>query len=582
MNIALLFNNFSSGETNPLLAARVDSQQYNMGAKVIENFLPLSGGGLRKRPGTWFNGYTRGNARARLIDFPLDAGGYCVIELSTGYVRFWKDDHTLLGAELEVPYTEEDLPAVKYAVAHGILCFVHRYYAPISITWDGTYFILALPIFTGIDFTAEDMRPGAVAFDSGRLWFASTNAYPNRIWGSRAPDSTTGQSRYTDFGGWNSDTAAAIASDAIVLDENDMYGSRLKWIVSSRMMLAGTDRATWSDTGEIPTPATFDMNIVEYAGSADIQGRVNKDGVIYVGRNGKSLRALIYNSTSEGSGYIDADISIGAAHIFTPGISEIAISDYPYPLLWIIMRDGTLATCSIDLRGGLIAYARHPMQGFVESVTVVPGQDGDETWFVIERDGKRCIEHIKIDEITGVDYAESHYVDSGVRIALEQPDTMIRGLTHLANKVVNIFADRNALVPALVTGDGIVTLGQLEEPAGLLHIGLPYTSKLIPNTLAMPANGTSIGKKRRIERALLRVYESMGGKIGYEESMMEDLAYMRFGEYIAGESPEPFTGDLEITISGNIDTQGHVIIMHDDPVPFNLLALVERVAVLEV
>jgi hypothetical protein len=48
-----------------------------------------------------------------------------------------------------------------------------------------------------------------------------------------------------------------------------------------------------------------------------------------------------------------------------------------------------------------------------------------------------------------------------------------------------------------------------------------------------------------------------------------------------GAAPEPFTGEIDITVSGNIDPEGKLSITHDDPAPFTVLALVERVAILE-
>ncbi|MDR1127921.1 MAG: hypothetical protein LBL20_01295, partial [Treponema sp.] len=71
MRVSVLLNNFSSGEVSPLLAARPDTAPFNTGARKLENFVPLITGGVSKRPGTWFDGFTRNDLPARLIDFPL-------------------------------------------------------------------------------------------------------------------------------------------------------------------------------------------------------------------------------------------------------------------------------------------------------------------------------------------------------------------------------------------------------------------------------------------------------------------------------------------------------------------------------
>jgi hypothetical protein len=90
-----------------------------------------------------------------------------------------------------------------------------------------------------------------------------------------------------------------------------------------------------------------------------------------------------------------------------------------------------------------------------------------------------------------------------------------------------------------------------------------------------------MGKKRRIEKVTLRLYKSLGGKAGTSEEKSTELITKRFGEYELGSAPEPFTGEIDVTVSGNIDTEGKLIITHEEPCPFTMLALAERVAILE-
>jgi hypothetical protein len=404
------------------------------------------------------------------------------------------------------------------------------------------------------------------------LWFAATNNKPNTIFASKAPSAETGTYQYTDF------TLGHIASDAISLEENDMYGSKLKWIAANRLLLAATDRATWSDTGDVPTPATFDMNIIEYVGSEDMQGRGTKEALVYVGRSGKTLRALLFTVNSGNAGYIDTDISEAARHVLVKGILDFCIIEYPFSMVWIVLNDGSLVSCTLNMRAGVVAYARHPMTGTVESIAAVPGTDGDALWMVINRGNKRFVEKLVVGEVTGTEYQESHYVDSGTRIELTRASKTITGLTHLAGMEVHALGDGSIMPPRTVTADGSIIY---DTPVTMLHAGLPYTSVLVPTSPEIPANGTSIGKKRRIEKVMLRLYESYGGKCGIDHERLQILGYMKYGDYIMGSAPEPFTGDQDITISGTIDTVGKIMVIHDEPVPFNLLGLVERIAIME-
>ncbi|MDR2729519.1 MAG: hypothetical protein LBB81_01310 [Treponema sp.] len=574
MNISLLYNVFL-GETSPLIIARVDSPAHEMGARRMENMIPMLTGGMRKRPGTWFDGDTNNNNEARLIAWLLSDGSCVILELTTGTIRVWRDQGKntyQVIQNITSPYTAGQQYELHYAASANQMWIVHQQQRPVKLAWNGGSITLSYPTFTGKDFTAINERPSAVAFDSGRLCFAGTNNEPNRIYLSKAPDSINGVDRYTDF------TAGSNPADAIVLEENDMHGSRIQWIAGNRQLLAATERATWSDTGEIPTPASFDMNIIEYAGANELQARGTREIMVYAGRDGKSLRALVWNQTQQGSGYIDMDISEQAAHLFTAGIKDFAVADYPYPMLWIVTQAGELVSCTINIRSGILAYARHPTDGIVEAVAVAPQKTGDVIFLSVKRNEIRNIEHIILEDLVNSDFTDSHYIDAGESRTYGTPTKTITGLQRFAGKRIYAFVDGATEPPVIVNNEGTA---EFQIAITKVHLGLPYKSTFSPNTRQIPANGTSVGKKRRIEKITLQLYRSIGGHAGTDENKMTEIITKRFGEYKLGTAPEPFTGEYDMTVSGNIDTEGKLIISHDEPTPFTMLALVERVAILE-
>jgi hypothetical protein len=293
------------------------------------------------------------------------------------------------------------------------------------------------------------------------------------------------------------------------------------------------------------------------------------------------LRAVVWQETSESAGFIDIDISRNAPHLFTSGIQDFDVMDYPYPVIWIVTKDGALASCTIDLRSGVLAFARHETAGKFRSCAVRRREGYDDTLFLAaERPegGKHDIVTLALPEITGADYKESHYLDCGIRMELDPPATEVPLPEPLRRDGVQAFAD-GAIETATLSGDKSTML--FARPVKTAHIGLPYKSEISPNTPEIPANGTSVGKKRRVERATLKVYGSMGGECGITEDKAAAIPYMRYGRYKLGEAPEPFTGDIGITVGGTIDPEGNMVITHGDPVPFTLLALAGRVAVLE-
>jgi len=215
-----------------------------------------------------------------------------------------------------------------------------------------------------------------------------------------------------------------------------MHGSRLQWIAASRQFVAATERATWSDTGEIPTPAAFDMNIIEYAGANELQARGTKEIMVYAGRNSRTLRALVWNETAQGRGFIDMDISEQAAHLFGAGIKDFAVADFPFPMIWIVTNDGDLISCTINIRAGILAYARHPMEGKVEAVAVVPQTIGDVIFLEVRRGDSRNIEHLVMEDLVNTEFTDSHYVDAGESLHQQKQSQVSKGLqekqsTHL-------------------------------------------------------------------------------------------------------------------------------------------------------
>ena len=188
------------------------------------------------------------------------------------------------------------------------------------------------------------------------------------------------------------------------------------------------------------------------------------------------------------------------------------------------------------------------------------------------------MEHLILEDLVNADYNESHYIDAGESRTYSAPTKTVTGLQRFAGKTVSAFVDGAAEPPVQVNEDGTV---EFQNDFTRVHIGLPYKTVFSPNTRQIPANGTSHGKKRRVEKVTLQLYKSIGGRAGADEEKTEQIITQRFGNYVLGSAPEPFTGDIELTVSGNIDPEANVVIAHDDPVPFTILALVERIALLE-
>lgn len=118
---------FSSGEISPLLRARRDYQRYQTGLAACVGFLPLRQGGVTRAPGTIFRGYTRDNAKARLISFEFARNDAVVLEFTAGWMRVWRYGQLVQNAagtapyQLAHPYSEADLETLQWAQSADVI-----------------------------------------------------------------------------------------------------------------------------------------------------------------------------------------------------------------------------------------------------------------------------------------------------------------------------------------------------------------------------------------------------------------------------------------------------------------------------
>ena len=90
MTTALLA--FNRGLVSRLGLARVDVKRLAMSAEECWNFLPRVLGSMSIRPGWKYLGATRGNLACKLIPFVFAVEDTAVLEITTGYLRVWRND----------------------------------------------------------------------------------------------------------------------------------------------------------------------------------------------------------------------------------------------------------------------------------------------------------------------------------------------------------------------------------------------------------------------------------------------------------------------------------------------------------
>jgi|GEM_PF-1085088 len=150
----------------------------------------------------------------------------------------------------------------------------------------------------------------------------------------------------------------------------------------------------------------------------------------------------------------------------------------------------------------------------------------------------------------------------------------ISGLEHLEGKKPDIFAD-GAHIKAQV-GSEIVKDGKiiLETDCFKVLTGLSYVSYFEPLPIEVGSqNGTAVGKRKRVSEMAVRVWRSLGLRIGRD---LEDLQQVQYRDQSTplGVPENLYTGLLEnIKFNGGWEWEAGFVIEQSKPLPMNILAV---------
>ena len=146
----------------------------------------------------------------------------------------------------------------------------------------------------------------------------------------------------------------------------------------------------------------------------------------------------------------------------------------------------------------------------------------------------------------------------------------VSGLTHLNGETVQVCVNGGPHPDRTVSVGSITLKGYYS----VIHVGLGYNSDLKPMRIeAGAAYGTAQGKMKRVNKVGLRVYKSLGCKVGSSE---EDLTPVQFRDEDdkTGSPPELFTGDVKETwLPSGWGRDGDIFIRQDQPLPLNVVAI---------
>lgn len=360
------------------------------------------------------------------------------------------------------------------------------------------------------------------------------------------------------------------------------------WLAASRNLHIGTPGGIYpvqaSTANEAVTPTNVNVPQASVIGTSSIQPQTVNNRILYISRNGRRCHALRFSF--EVDNVVSDDVTLLADHILRSGAVELAYTQEPESLLWVVRNDGILACLTYVPDQELFAWSRHQIGGsfqggraVVESAAAIPSpeEDHDQLWIIVKRTingmTKRYIEFLEEpwETETGATLDEAFFVDSGLTYddTVGPPTSGVSNINHLEGETVSVLTD------GATHGDRVVTAGAitLDGTFQTIHVGLPYTSEMETLRLELPDRaGASHGKAGRIEHVVMRFLETVGGKIGPSLAALDPIVH-RDPLDPMDQPPDLFTGDTRQLFRAGWDRTKKLVIRQDQPVPMTLLAI---------
>lgn len=251
-------------------------------------------------------------------------------------------------------------------------------------------------------FDTAGAYPASCAYFQDRVIFGGTDEREETFWGS-----ATGKYQMFILGPLDGDAWRY----SLLSDRSD----KIQWISSREVLIIGTTGGEWVIGGGQAgiTPRTVLAKRQTTFGSADIQGTLINENIVFVQKGARKLREYYYQN--ELQAYRAGDLTFWSDHITGDGVRELAFSSDPDPILWVLRTDGVLLSLTYDKVTRTMGWARHITDGEIESIAVIPAGNEDELWMTVKRtiDGSatRYLEYMSARYQNGME--DRHHVDAG-------------------------------------------------------------------------------------------------------------------------------------------------------------------------
>ena len=404
---------------------------------------------------------------------------------------------------------------------------------------------------------------------------------------------------YNNFAPTNA-VGTVANSDAITALINMKQSSSIQWIATDKNLLVGTDNEEYAikadDYGSALTPTNVNAQQQSTVGSAALPVTSVGRGIIAVKKFNK--KATFFSYSTDNYAYNSQDLSIYNTDVTEPGIIDTAFTSDPDPILWYVLSDGSLVGQTLQIKDDVMAFHHHTTynsnpketnryKGF-KSITSIPDSETGESvlYALICRHGN-VLEFERLNNgITtqkSTDDKGIYYADCWVKLHSDTPKTHWEQKTDssqpktfwpfVQGEKMVVLAD-GAVQPDItmqINKDTHLKYFDLQYPAKEVVIGYKYESVVQPTEVGVQGIVLD-SRKKNIYNIYPRLYKTVGMKVGTEMSNLQTIPFRNTSDRM--DKPVPlYTGLMKVPLQGGWNNTGSIIIAHDQPLPWCMLAL---------
>ncbi len=260
-------------------------------------------------------------------------------------------------------------------------------------------------------------KPASVTYIQQRLCFGGTENNPSEI-------------QMSKIGNFKNFTRSSPLQDDDAVKFNLLSRNQsndVKHMLDLGRFVVLTSGGEWAANGDgsgFISPTTINPKQYTYNGSSNLAPVVIGHNAIYQQARGSVIRDLGYDYSVDG--YRGNDLSLFSGHLFkNKTIVDWAFQQTPNSVLWCVRDDGKLLGLTYVKDQQVIAWHQHETDGKVKSVSVIPENNADTLYLVVERiiDGntRKFIERMDTEQYD--DISDSVYMDSALKYNGVNTDT---------------------------------------------------------------------------------------------------------------------------------------------------------------